>query len=123
MQRSHGWWWLAGWLVVAWLSGAAGCLDAPLDPGPAAARLVIAWDPLACGEPHRVVVELEDDNGAPRSASTPCNLGGLTVDVARFGVYRGRIYAWALDAPVRSVAPLEVTIDEPIVQWHVATPR
>ncbi len=109
------------WLVLG-LGSLAGCLDAPLEPGPAVARLVVGWDPLACGEPHRVVVELADDAGAALSASVPCNLGGVTVDVAHLGVYRGRIYAWALAAPVRSVMALEVTIDEPIVQWHVATP-
>jgi hypothetical protein len=120
----------APWLVTAscWIALTA-CLDSPFDASPspslspATARLVVAWDPLACGEPHRVVVELEDDTGAARSASVPCNLGGLTVDLPHLGVYRGRIYAWALAAPIRSVMPLEVMIDEPIVQWHVATPR
>jgi len=112
------------WLVTAacWLALTA-CLDEPLPPGPAAARLIVAWDPLACGEPHRVVVELEDDNGAPRSAGAPCSLGGVALDLAQYGVYRGRIYAWAIAAPIRSVTPLELTIDEPIVQWHVETPR
>lgn len=112
-------------MMVGLLSvlGLAGCLDAPLEPGPAAARLVVDWDPLACGEPHRVVVELADDGGAALSASVPCNLGGLTVDVAHLGVYRGRIYAWALAAPIRSVTALEVMIDAPIVSWPVATPR
>ena len=107
------------WLVMMAM---AGCLDAPMEAGPAAARLVVGWDPLACGEPHRVVIELADDSGAALSGSVPCNLGGVTVDVAHLGVYRGRIYAWALAAPVRSVMALEVTIDEPIVQWRVATP-
>jgi hypothetical protein len=116
--RSRRWAWVA---AALWL-GAAGCLDAPVEAGPAVARLVIGWDPLACGEPHRVVVELEDDAGAPRSASAPCNLGGVTVDLAHEGVYRGRVYAWALDAPVRSVMAIEVTVDEAIVQWRVATP-
>lgn len=99
-----------------------GCLDAPPESSPAFARLVTAWDPLACGDPHRVVVELEDDNGAPISASTPCNLGGLTVDVSHFGAYHGRIYAWALDAPIRSITAVDVTIDQPIVHLQVSTP-
>jgi hypothetical protein len=112
---------VALWLALAsgWLTG---CLDAPMEAGPSVARLVVGWDPLACGDPHRVVIELADDSGAALSASVPCNLGGVTVDVAHLGVYRGRIYAWALAAPVRSVMALEVTIDEPIVQWQVATP-
>jgi len=99
------------------------CLDAPLEPGPAVARLVTSWDPLACGEPHRIVIELEDDDGVRVSASTPCTLGALTLDVSHFGSYRGQIYAWALAAPIRSVTPLELTIDEPIVHRLVATPR
>ena len=108
--------------VACWTVMAA-CLDVPGEPGPAAARLVVAWDPLACGDPHRVAIELEDDAGEPRAASVPCSLGGLTVDLAHFGIYRGRIYAWALGVPVRSATPIDLTIDEPIVHWQVATPR
>src|SRR5215475_744529 len=107
--------------AILWLAFAA-CLDAPVESGPAIARLVIAWDPLACGAPHRVAIELSDDAGAPISASTPCNLGALGVDLDHYGAYRGQIYAWALDAPRRSVAPIELTIDKPIVRWEVATP-
>jgi hypothetical protein len=112
--------WFAGALVSAALGA---CIDAPLDPGPAAARLVTTWDPLACGDPHRIVIELEDEDGVQISASTPCNIGGLTLDVSHLGGYRGRIYAWALEAPIRSITQLELTIDEPIVRWLVATPR
>jgi hypothetical protein len=100
----------------------AACIDTPPAPGMVVARLVAVWDPLACGAPHRVVLELEDDGGELRSASMPCNLGGLTVDVPHLGRYQGRIYAWALDAPVRSVTPVEVMVDQPIVQWFVETP-
>jgi len=99
------------------------CIDAPIEPGAAFARLVVAWDPLACGEPHRVVVELHDDDGAGASSSAPCNIGGATVDVSHFGTYRGRIYAWALGAAIRSEAAIEVAIDRPIVHWMVAAPR
>jgi hypothetical protein len=111
----------AGCLVSAIALGA--CIDAPLEPSAPFARLVAAWDPLACGDPHRVVVELYDDDGAGASSSTPCNLGGLTVDVAHFGAYRGRIYAWALGAAIRSEAAIDVTIDRPIVHLTVETPR
>lgn len=111
------------WFVaaLAWTALAA-CLDAPVDHGPSVARLVVAWDPLACGEPHRIVIELADETDAPVSASTPCNLGGLTIDVSHFGSYHGRLYAWALDAPVRSVTPVELVIDQPITRWEVAPP-
>jgi len=109
--------------IVAWAAFAA-CLDEPAEggPGPAAARLVVAWDPLACGEPHRVAIELVDDAGASVSASTPCDLGSLTVDVAHLGSYHGRIYGWALAAPVRSEMPIALMIDQPIVRWEVVTP-
>jgi hypothetical protein len=118
------------WVVAALASisvgafGALGaCMDAPAAGGSPIARVVAAWDPLACGDPHRVAVELADDDGAAVSASAPCAIGGVTVDVGHFGSYRGRIYAWAPGAPVRSEAPLEVTVDEPIVHCMVATPR
>ena len=108
--------------ALLWTTFAA-CLDEPLPPRSSVARLVAGWDPLACGDPHRVAIELEDDSGARLAASAPCNLGALTVDLAHFGIYRGRIYAWALDAPIRSVAPVELVIDEAIVHWYVATPQ
>src|SRR5256885_6990818 len=94
----------------------AGCLDTPVESGPAIARLVVAWDPLACGAPHRIAIELADEAGVSVSVSTPCNLGGLTVDVAHLGTYHGRIYAWALDVPMRSVTPIDVVIGQPIVR-------
>ena len=100
----------------------AACFDAPVESGPSVARLVVMWDPLACGEPHRVAIELADEAGAMLSASTPCNLGGVTVDVAHFGTYQGRIYAWAPGSPARSVTPIDVVIDQEIVHWPVATP-
>lgn len=103
-------------------SALSACIDQPPEAGAAVARLVAAWDPLACGDPHRVVLELDDGAGEGRSVSAPCNLGGLTVDLPHLGSYQGRIYAWALGAPVRSEAPVEVTIDQPVVQWFVATP-
>ena len=118
--RMRSWLSVLGCLQVVAL---AACIDAPVERGAPFARLVAAWDPLACGDPHRVVIELGDDDGAGVSSSTPCNIGGLTVDVAHFGIYRGRIYAWVLGAAIRSEAAIEVTIDRPIVQWMVATPR
>jgi hypothetical protein len=101
----------------------AGCLDTPPGASPAFARLVTTWDPLACGDPHRVAVELDDDAGLPSTASVPCELGGVTVDVAHFGGYTGRIYAWAIGAPIRSVTPITVQIDEAVVRQQVATPE
>jgi len=107
--------------ALAWTVLAA-CIDTPPEPRLSAARLVVAWDPLACGDPHRLVVELQDADGATISASTPCNLGTLALDVAHFGSYRGQIYAWELGVPARPVAPIELTIDEAIVRWDVMAP-
>ncbi len=107
--------------ALAWMALAA-CIDTPPEPRMSAARLVVAWDPLACGDPHRLVVELQDDVGATISASTPCSLGTIAIDVAHFGSYRGRIYAWELGEPSRSVAPIELTIDQAIVRWEVMAP-
>jgi hypothetical protein len=123
--------------ALAWTLFAA-CIDAPPEPRLSPARLVVGWNPLACGDPHRLVVELRDDAGAVVSASTPCNLGTLAVDVPHLGSYRGRIYAWALGLPERPSTPakttteittemtdevtVELTIDQPIVHWNVTVP-
>jgi hypothetical protein len=100
-----------------------GCVDAPvIEPEPPS-RIVAVWDPLACGDPHRVVVELEDDDGARASTSVPCELGGATLDLRHWGVYRGRIYAWTLGPTIRSVVPVRLDVDAEIIHWYVETPR
>jgi len=118
------------WIGSPWLATAAvwtvfvACIDAPADPVAPAARVVGTWDPVTCGEPHRVAIELEDEDGYRVSGSTRCALGSLAINAPHFGIYRGRIYAWALDEPtIRSITPLEITVDEPIVRWFVETPR
>jgi len=111
--------WLA--TLVFWSTFVA-CIDAPLDEDPPVARVVIAWDPLACGEPHRVAVELEDEAGARASTSTPCTTGGATLDLPHLGVYRGRIYAWTADEQARAVTSARLAVDASIVRWWVATP-
>jgi hypothetical protein len=99
------------------------CVDAPMPDGPPQAKIVAAWDPLACGVAHRVAVELEDDAGAPLAASTACSLGSLTLEAPHFGVYRGLIYAWELGVGERSAAQVHLIVDESIVRWDVETPR
>jgi hypothetical protein len=99
------------------------CVDTPLPPSPPEARIVVAWDPLACGTPHRVAVELEDEDGARLMVSTACELGLLMVDAPHFGIYRGRIYAWSLGEPERSIVPVQLVVDQPIVRWNVMTPK
>jgi hypothetical protein len=107
--------------AVLWTVFAA-CVDEPLPPSAPLARLVAAWDPLACGPPHRVVLELDGDDDT-YAVSVPCNLGGLAIDVSHFGTYRGRIYAWAPDAAIRSITAVDLSIDQPLVHWFIATPR
>ena len=100
-----------------------GCVDTPLPDVDPQARVVVSWDPLMCGEPHRVAVELEDDNGAPLSRSVPCEAGAITLDIVHWGVYRGRIYAWTLGPEIRSVTDVRMDIDAPVIFWTVDTPR
>ena len=111
---------LAFWACFGAMIG--GCLDAPMDPPPPQAKLFVHWDPLACGDPHRVVIDLEDDGGAPLTGSAPCNRGGLTLDVTHFGIYRGRIYALELGRPPRGAIGVQLTIDAGVVQWEIAAP-
>jgi hypothetical protein len=100
------------------------CIDNPpaADAMPSA-RIVVQWDPLACGAPHRIAVELADEAGRPLSSSAPCALGGLTLEAPHFGVYLGRVYSWNADRPIRSITPVRLYVDEPIVRWLVATPE
>jgi hypothetical protein len=102
---------------------ATGCIDQPyMEPEPQS-RIVAAWDPLACGEPHRVAVELEDHLGIPISRSVPCEIGGVTLDVPHWGVWSGRIYAWRVGLDIRSVLAVRIDVDTPIVHWFVETPQ
>jgi hypothetical protein len=107
-------------LSSLWLSG---CIDAPFPDIEPQARLIAVWDPVACDEPHRVAIELEDELGILLSTSVPCELGGATIDVRTWGVYRGRIYAWDLGPEIRSVLSVRIEIDAPIIHWYVDTPR
>jgi len=97
---------------VVTLSVLASCIDAPYEPPPlpAVARVVASWDPLACGERSRVVLELEDESGAKLARSVPCALGGISLDVAHYGVYFGTPGAERL------------IVDEPMVYWQVSVP-
>jgi hypothetical protein len=132
-EHSYSWRSLATWIGSTLFASAlfwavfsmcvSGCVDMPMpDPEPQA-RIVVAWDPLVCGEPHRVVIELEDNDGAKLSRSVPCGAGGITIDVPRWGVYRGRIYAWTLGPEIRSVMQVRVDVDAPVIYWNVETPR
>src|SRR5688500_14293870 len=99
------------------------CVDAPAPDIEPQARIVAAWDPLLCGDPHRVVIELEDDDGRKLSRSVPCNAGGVTIDIPQWGVYQGRIYAWSIGPEIRSVTHVRIDVDAPVIFWTVDTPR
>ena len=99
------------------------CVDTPMPAGSPQAKIVASWDPLQCGDPHRVAIELADSDGVMISGSTNCAIGSLTLDAAHFGNYSGRVYAWQLGHGARSSVDVELVVDESIVQWEVATPR
>lgn len=132
-ELSHPWRSLATWIgstlfasCVFWLcfgTCVSGCVDTPLPDLEPQARIVASWDPLACGDPHRVVIELEDEDGAQVSRSVPCEAGGVTIDIPRWGVYRGRVYAWTLGPEIRSVVHVRLEVDQPVIFWTVETPR
>lgn len=109
---------------VVWLGLISGCLDAPFAPEDVApqARVIVSWDPLACGDPHRVAIELEDDDGVRASTSTWCTTGAVTLDVPRFGLYYGRIYAWAA-GETRGEQQMQLAVDQPVMRWIVPTPQ
>jgi hypothetical protein len=96
--------------------------DVPDDPAPVS-RLLAYWDPLACGDPHRVVLELEDELGNRVSSSTPCALGGIAVDLPSWGPYTGRVYTWIIGTPIRSITPISLSVDADVIRLQVVTPQ
>lgn len=119
-MRSFAMSWFA---CVGFWSVFVSCLDAPVPDLPPAARVVTAWDPRACGDPHRVAVELEDDFGVLVTGSAPCERGSVALDVVHFGVYEARVYPWSLEAPTREIAlSARLPVDQAIVHWSVQTP-
>jgi hypothetical protein len=126
---AHTPWSLSGWLTSTALATAAfwsifgACVDAPIQADEPIARALVVWDPLQCGDPHRVIVELDAGEAEPIAASAPCAVGALTIDAPRMGQYHGRVYAWTAGATMRSVAALELTLDAPVSRWEVPTPR
>ena len=108
--------------IFCWAALAA-CIDGPVPAEPPSVRIIVQWDPLACGAPHRIALELEDDAGAPLSSSAPCGIGGITLHAPHFGLYLGRVYSWVAGQPIRSIMPVRIDVDDPIVRLLVATPE
>jgi hypothetical protein len=115
-------WWTGVATLVFWACFGA-CVAAQAPDMPPQARVIVAWEPERCGAPHRVVVELEDEGGAPVRSSTPCQVGGLTLAVPHFGMWYAQVSTWTAGEPERSVLALTLAIDEPVVRWFVETPR
>jgi len=119
---------VAGLIVCPWVCALAfwsvfgACVADVPDPPEPVSRLVASWDPLACGPPHRVVLELEAEDGEPISSSTPCWLGGLAIDLPRWGWYTGRVYTWVQGEPIRSIRHVTIAVDDAIVRWQITTP-
>ena len=115
---------VSSWLAtVMFWSLFAACVDAPHDINESpAADVILQWNPVVCGPPHRVVFELESIDGGPLSSSVPCAIGTLTLEVPHFGIYLGRVYSWYVAEPIRSVTPMRLYVDEPVMRWLVPTP-
>jgi hypothetical protein len=118
------------WLISPWAATLVfwSCFGACVVPDPPAgapeARVVVDWDPTACGvDPHRVVLELADDAATLLSTAAPCALGAVELDAVAYGSYRGRVYAWAIGEAAHSIAPVELDVDARVVRTTVATPR
>jgi hypothetical protein len=115
-----------GWVSSTWLAALGfwllfgACVDTPLEPAPPIARLIAEWDPLACGQPHRVAIDLADDQGDVVSTSAPCAIGSVSIDMPHLGTYRGQAYAWDLDAATDDHT-LDVVVDvtDPITRWQL----
>lgn len=108
--------------LVVWLFLLFGaCVDQPLPPDPPAARLVVSWDPLSCGPPHRVALDLVDDGGDEVSKSAPCEIGSLSVDMPALGAFHGKVYAWAPDTPPDDSAAMDLSLDvsPPVTAWEL----
>ncbi|MGE0868152.1 MAG: hypothetical protein AB7P03_06315 [Kofleriaceae bacterium] len=111
-------------LTAAFWSTFSACITDIPDPHvPPAVDLVVSWDPALCGAPHRVVIELEADSGSQLSSSTLCAIGQLAMAIPELGVYRGRVFAWELGQPIRSITPVTMTLDTRLVRWEIVTPR
>ena len=117
-MRSVALTWLA--CLMFWtLFGA--CVDQPPPPAAPLARLVAAWDATTCNDPHRVAIELYDDDGVELARSAPCAIGMVQIDVPHLGAYHGRVYGWALGGAIANEADVDIDVDQQIVHWELAS--
>jgi hypothetical protein len=110
-------------LVLVMLALTPACLATlPDDDEPPASRVIVQWDPLDCGPPHRVVLELQHEDGTDASSSVPCILGSLSIDLRQWGIYFGRFYGWEAGSPIRRIEPVTLTVDAPLIHWQLVEP-
>ena len=79
---------ILGWIISPWIatlvfwSTFAACIDTPLEPDPPPSRLVALWNPTSMRHATSRRARARGRSRAPISASAPCNIGGLALDVA-----------------------------------------
>ena len=115
-MRLVAWTWFA--CVSFWtLFGA--CVDTPPATAGPVARLVAVWDPTACTDPHRVALELTDDDGLELSRSAPCAIGSVSIDVPHLGPYHGRVFGWVLGGAIRNASESDIDVADSITRWEL----
>lgn len=112
--------------LVACALGACTIVVPPTPDAQPLARVEATWDAADCGQPHRVVLELEDKAGAPLSTAAACEAGAASLELRHWGVYLGRIYAQYaqnVEDEIRDEEKLHIDVDAPVVEVAVDTPR
>ena len=112
-------------LACAFWAVFGACVDAEVEATPPLSRVLVAWGPLACGDPHRVIIELDAiDDGARVVRSVPCAIGWMALDVPHVGDYRARVDS-APDgdgSDATLVDEIELDIETQIVRWTLEAP-
>jgi hypothetical protein len=98
------------------------CVELPMTTAPPPRiELVASWDVGQCRMPHRIAVDLTDDDGDHVSHAAPCAAGTMTLEVPRLGTYRGSVYAWELGSAggVATADAVEVDVDASVTRWDI----
>ncbi len=105
-----------------WLAFGA-CVDVEAAVTPPLSRVLVAWDPLACHDDHRVAIELTalaDDAIVTRSV--PCAVGWMPLDVPHVGEYRARVDIVSASALPQLAFERDLDIEAPVVRWTLDEP-
>jgi len=110
-------------LACAFWAVFGACVDVEVEAAPPRSRVLVAWDALACRDPHRVVIELAAvDDDAVVQRSVPCAIGWMALDVPHLGGYHARVESWWLGEAARVVAEVDLDVEVPIVRWTLEGP-